>query len=94
MKNKITVILAALLSIVMLVSLVACNKDSGTQNNNGDTTPAVTTTEQKPAETDPIDDVTTTEQNVEDEEPEETETGLQATNDGNDLGFGEIEIFP
>ena len=94
MKNKITVILAALLSLVMLVSLVACDKGNDAQND-GTTTPAVTTTTaNKPADTDPVDDVTTTEEVTEDEEPEETETGLQAANDGNELGFGEIVIAP
>lgn len=92
MKNRITAIIAALLCFVMLASLVACNKGNNDEGN-GDT-PAVTTTAASTTAGDPVDDVTTTEANVEDEEPEETETGLQFADDKNDLGFGEIAIAP
>ena len=93
MKNRITVILALLLGLVMLVSLVACGGDDKGKDE-GTTTPAATTTEAPNGNDDPVDEVTTTAANVEDEEPEETETGLQFADDNADLGFGDVNIAP
>ena len=92
MKNRIVAIIAALLCFVMLVSLVSCKQDNN--GDKGNDTPAVTTTAASTTAGDPVDDVTTTEANVEDEEPEETETGLQFTQDENELGFGDIAVAP